>query len=75
MTFLSSAFFFDPDANSEGSTIGTLLWSIVITALMAQVLLLPVKHLLPYVLQWSIHLCCFQTHIAFRFVVVLLLLL
>ena len=49
MSFLSSAFMFDPDADSTNDmSVG--LWSVFVSAIFTNVLLLPVEHVLPFMI-------------------------
>ena len=47
MTFVSSAFLFNPTEQLDGNLLMTV-WSNVVAAVLANVLLLPVQHFLPY---------------------------
>jgi len=47
MTFVSSAFLFDPDEESSDDLLVTL-WASLVAAMLTNVLLLPVQHFLPY---------------------------
>ena len=47
MTFVSSAFLFDPLESADGDLL-VALWSALVTAVLSNILLLPVQHFLPY---------------------------
>ena len=47
MTFVSSAFLFDPNESVNGDLV-VALWSALVTAVLTNALLLPVQHFLPY---------------------------
>ena len=47
MTFVSSAFLFEPNESVNGDLL-VALWSVVVTAVLTNALLLPVQHFLPY---------------------------
>ena len=47
MTFVSSAFLFDPN-ESASEDLMVVMWSTLVTAVLTNVLLLPVQHVLPY---------------------------
>ena len=61
MTFLSSAFLFDPNESSSDE-FPLALWSVFVSAALTNVLLLPIQHILPYMVD-NVNSISTSTHV------------